>query len=105
MQLEIDSANRGGLVAFFEGTVVFIPFSRIPKEAGAIVTPEVCPRVLFTPVKLLLPKDRDRACGLLVLEGQRFARDVQLQRHGLGCRAELRSAQTQCFMLCAAIQL
>ena len=41
VQLEIESANRGGLVAFFEGTVVFIPFSRIPKEAGTIVTPEV----------------------------------------------------------------
>ena len=43
MELEIDSANRGGLVAFFEGTVVFIPFSRIPKAAGTIVTPEVLP--------------------------------------------------------------
>ena len=57
MQLEIDSANRGGLVAFFEGTVVFIPFSRIPKEAGAIVTPEVCPAVLVTSFTRFRPRE------------------------------------------------
>ena len=46
MMLRIDSANRGGLVGNFEGVVVFIPFSRIPRENSNILTPEVCASLL-----------------------------------------------------------
>ena len=84
MQLEIESANRGGLVAFFEGTVVFIPFSRIPKEAGSIITPEVgllssAPaflqlihdqRVLSLEDPALPPNCRLSSCRLVDLPGE-----------------------------------
>ena len=41
LRVTISHANRGGLIAVLNSMVVFIPFSRVPKAAGARLSMEV----------------------------------------------------------------